>query len=128
MKACMCHYPGCSRVTQGWYCAEHKALCDERRAKQNTLFKDTKRVISAPYNPMYHSAQWKKTRKDFLETHPYCVCCGSPATVVDHIKAHKGNDKDFNNILNLQSMCASCHSKKTLFENGYFHSKNNSDR
>lgn len=43
-----------------------------------------------------YDSRWKKARERYLRQHPLCVPCGAegriePATVVDHIKAHKGD-------------------------------------
>ncbi|MDD4570646.1 MAG: HNH endonuclease signature motif containing protein [Tepidanaerobacteraceae bacterium] len=42
----------------------------------------------------------------------------TPATVVDHIKPHKGDVKLFFDINNLQSLCKTCHDRKTAKEDG----------
>ncbi|NMA84113.1 MAG: HNH endonuclease [Epulopiscium sp.] len=38
---------------------------------------------------------------------------------VDHIKPHKGNEDLFYDINNLQSLCKSCHDRKTAKEDLY---------
>ena len=49
-----------------------------------------------------------------------CAKDGTPkeATVVDHIKPHKGNEKLFYDLKNLQSMCKPCHDRKTAKKDG----------
>lgn len=59
--------------------------------------------------------KWQKYREQFLFNNPLCSYCEgtgriTAATVVDHIKPHKGNMKLFWNPDNHQSLCASCHS------------------
>ena len=51
----------------------------------------------------------------FLRHNPLCLECGRPAEEVDHVipKARGGSDK----WENLQPLCKSCHSKKTMREN-----------
>lgn len=44
----------------------------------------------------------------------------TPATVTDHIIPHKGDQHLFWDFLNRQSLCRSCHSKKTALEDGGF--------
>lgn len=61
---------------------------------------------------------WKKARKAYLAAHPLCVECQKQgryvkATDVDHIKPHRGNPILFWVRDNWQSLCHSCHSKKT---------------
>ncbi|MCB2190420.1 MAG: HNH endonuclease [Deltaproteobacteria bacterium] len=70
----------------------------------------------------YSRASWKRLRAAKLRANPLCEHCIKPtvATQVDHIVAiAKGGDPyDWDN---LQSLCASCHSRKTNREdNGAF--------
>ena len=38
-----------------------------------------------------YNARWQRYRKIFLQKHPICANCrNAPASVVDHIKPHKG--------------------------------------
>ncbi|WP_309387495.1 HNH endonuclease signature motif containing protein [Cerasicoccus frondis] len=57
--------------------------------------------------------RWRKERKRFLEQHPVCVMCPEhsrqPATVVDHIKPHKGDEGLFWDQDNWQPLCKPCH-------------------
>ena len=66
-----------------------------------------------------YNTYWKRVRLVKLQQDPLCVKCNekgrmTPATEVDHIVplrkggTHKGD--------NLQSLCKSCHSKKTMTE------------
>lgn len=64
-------------------------------------------------------------RKRQLSIHPECQECMREgrlvrATECDHIKPHKGDKKLFFDANNLQSLCASCHSRKTAKEDGGF--------
>lgn len=52
----------------------------------------------------------------FLMANPLCNHCGGVATVVDHIKAHKGDKTLFWDVTNWQSLCESCHNRKTAKE------------
>jgi len=49
--------------------------------------------------------------------------CGEKAVVVDHITPHRGNETLFWDKVNWQGLCLSCHSRKTLAENGYFRNR-----
>lgn len=68
----------------------------------------------------YNSWSWRKIRKIFLSKNPLCKHCEAngvvePATVVDHIKPiNLGGDKL--NEENFQSLCESCHNKKSSNE------------
>ncbi|WP_342664986.1 HNH endonuclease [Shimazuella kribbensis] len=43
-----------------------------------------------------------------------------PATVVDHITPHKGDRELFWDSTNWQSMCSTCHNRKTVWFDGIF--------
>ena len=54
----------------------------------------------------------------FLRKYPLCAEClkngrTEPATVVDHIVPHRGNQDLFWNIRNWQPLCKACHDEKT---------------
>jgi 5-methylcytosine-specific restriction enzyme A len=75
---------------------------------------------------MYDSARWRRCRARHLSEHPFCVICDrqgitTAASVVDHIKEHKGDHDLFWDAGNWQSLCPSCHSGiKRMQENrGY---------
>lgn len=59
---------------------------------------------------LYNRKAWKELRLDHLAKEPLCVFCLkegklTPATVVDHIQAHKGDIRLFFDPDNLQSLC-----------------------
>jgi len=61
-----------------------------------------------------YGSRWQKARETFLRSHPLCVMCGDlgriePATVVDHIKPHRGDMVLFWDKTNWQPLCKSCH-------------------
>ena len=65
-----------------------------------------------------YDARWRKARLAYLQRHPLCVECQkegrlTPATVVDHIIPHRGDQKLFWDESNWQSLCAACHNHKT---------------
>ncbi len=60
--------------------------------------------------------QWRKARASFLRRHPLCVMCQAEgrtvvATVVDHIKPHRGDQRLFWDSSNWQPLCATHHSR-----------------
>lgn len=115
----MCHWPGCSRAAEGYYCEGHKAQAEARK-KETRLFAGTRRAASAEWHGLYNTARWKRMRKEFLQAHPFCERCGQPATIADHITPHRGDAALFYSEANLQALCQACHSRKTLEENGFF--------
>ncbi|TCK37987.1 HNH endonuclease [Paraburkholderia sp. BL8N3] len=71
---------------------------------------------------LYNTSQWRKLRAAQLHAHPVCLMCLAQgfdvkATVVDHIRPHKGDTRRFYDPANLQSLCKTCHdSTKHLIE------------
>jgi gluconate kinase len=73
-----------------------------------------------------YDSRWDKARITFLKSRPFCAICAkigrqTRATVVDHIKPHKGNQALFwDSKNNWQPACKPCHDRKTAVENGGF--------
>lgn len=68
-----------------------------------------------------YGREWQKARKFFLKRHLWCVRCKEkgrlvPATVVDHIKPHRGDPDLFWDEKNWQPLCKRCHDHKTMTE------------
>jgi 5-methylcytosine-specific restriction protein A len=62
-----------------------------------------------------YGARWRRLRRLVLESEPWCRACGTnPATEVDHIVSKTDGGSDA--IENLQGLCKSCHSRKTMVE------------
>lgn len=64
-----------------------------------------------------YDRRWKKKRAAWLAAHPLCVACESKgrivgATDVDHVIPHRGDMRLFWSG-ELQSLCSTCHSRKT---------------
>lgn len=62
--------------------------------------------------------RWRKARAVWLAENPLCAECMrqgivNAATDVDHIVPHRGNAEVFWQAGNLQSLCWTCHRKKT---------------
>jgi len=96
-----CRHPGCPKLADGVYCDEHRGLYQRENASQRG-----------------YGSQWRVAREQFLRHNPLCVLCISqgkiqPATVVDHIIPHRGDQKLFWDMTNWQALCKSCHDKKT---------------
>lgn len=67
--------------------------------------------------------KWQKAREAYLAKHPLCVYCEregrvTAASVVDHIRPHRGDMKLFWECSNWQSLCATHHSKDKQREEG----------
>ena len=58
--------------------------------------------------------KWRIARGQYLRRNPICACgCERPATEVDHIVPHRGDDDLFWNVANWQGLTKACHSAKT---------------
>jgi 5-methylcytosine-specific restriction protein A len=68
-----------------------------------------------------YTRQWEVARSNYLVFNPWCTMCNGIATVVDHIKPHKGNMTLFWDKGNWQSLCRTCHdiTKKGIENRGY---------
>ena len=71
---------------------------------------------------LYSTKAWKRLRQNQLQDDPWCAMCAkqghlTPATVVDHIEPHRGDERAFFLAANLQSLCKQHHdSAKQRFE------------
>lgn len=64
-------------------------------------------------------AEWRRIAAAFLAVHRLCQIpgCRRPATCVDHIVPWPIGSND---LSNLQALCQSCHSRKTVLRDGGF--------
>lgn len=63
-----------------------------------------------------YGSRWQKAREGYLRCHPLCVMCESlgrvsPASVVDHIDPHRGDQQKFWDSENWQALCKQCHDR-----------------
>ena len=100
-----CAHPGCPELVESGrkYCEKHRLLHPE----------DTRSASSRGYG-----RAWQKVSRQFLNAHPLCVMCAAEgryvkATVVDHIRPHRGDAKLFWDRGNWQSLCKAHHDQKT---------------
>lgn len=64
---------------------------------------------------LYDTPSWRKRRSGQLAAYPLCARCGVRAVIADHI-VNVGGVGSFDGPL--QSLCKSCHAKKTASEGG----------
>lgn len=74
----------------------------------------------SPHKEMY-GHRWRKIAAAHLSKEPLCRHCDRRGIVreashVDHIVPHHGDHRLFHDAENLQSLCASCHGRKTRRE------------
>jgi len=96
-----CRHPNCPNLSDGVHCETHRGQFARESASQRG-----------------YDARWRRARALFLKQNPLCAECLrenrlTPATVVDHIVPHRGDEKLFWDQGNWQSLCKSCHDKKT---------------
>jgi 5-methylcytosine-specific restriction protein A len=75
---------------------------------------DQRSPEAAKYRKLYNTARWRALRKAQLQIQPLCERCKAKgfivaATVVNHRKPHKGDERLFCDPGNLQSVCQPCH-------------------
>jgi len=88
-----CGYPGCRNLTDGRrYCIEHK--------KQQQGY----------------GANHRKLRLLYLSEHPICENCQK--TYANELHHVDGNNKNLDED-NLEALCKSCHSKRTVEEGSW---------
>jgi 5-methylcytosine-specific restriction protein A len=98
--------------------------CDAHR-KSNTARINRERQanpVKRQRNAFYDSKAWRDLRAWQLAEHPLCAHCELAgllvsATVADHIIERKNGGAELDSD-NLQSLCASCHGKKTRRDGG----------
>lgn len=91
------------------YCARHRA---ERQRRQD-------RERSNPLRALYGTQRWRRRARKQLASEPLCRSCSAsgrvvPATDADHVMPPATKAEFFAG--ELQSLCRSCHSKKTSTE------------
>lgn len=98
-----CPWPGgCAELTDGRYCGVHRKAETRRRGSSTD---------------QGYGAQWRHLRTLVLREEPWCRRCSDEgklvrSTQVDHIKPRAQGGTDTRS--NLQGLCASHHSEKTM--------------
>ena len=68
-----------------------------------------------------YGSRWRRARLAFLARHPLCASCQGqgrvvPATVVDHVVPHRGDQALFWDEANWAPACKRCHDAKTALQ------------
>lgn len=99
-----CTWPGCGTLVTRGRCEKHG-------------YHDR----SGPTNPKYLSRYWKDLRAAHLRAHPLCVECFALGRVtLANTVDHKDGDDTNDDPSNFQSLCGTCHSRKTATQDGGF--------
>lgn len=106
-----CGHRGCKELSTEAYCNEH-------RQERHQLYKRER--TDHDEQSFYKSAVWRKTRAYKLRMNPLCEECMRQgrlrtAVLVDHITPIKKGGARLD-VYNLQSLCQSCHNRKTAGE------------
>lgn len=114
-----CAAPGCGKAI------DRKQRWCEAHRKSNTAGINRDRQadpVKRARNSFYDSRAWRDLRAGQLAEFPLCKHCEAAgllvsATVADHIIERKNGGAELDSD-NLQSLCASCHAKKTRRDGG----------
>lgn len=95
-----CSKPGCGALVTSGRCPAHRRPSRHERG---------------------YGAEWQPIRERILTAEPFCRFCKekgrvTAATDVDHIDGNSRN----NDPRNLRPLCKSCHSRKTVMQDGGF--------
>ncbi|MCX4686775.1 HNH endonuclease [Kitasatospora purpeofusca] len=102
--------PSCNRLK------DRPGRCSACRRPAQAGARDT----AALWRWVYDDERWPLLRDWVFSEEPLCAAgCGAPATVVDHIRPHRGDEALAFDRDNLQAMCKSCHDAKTARETGF---------
>ena len=113
-----CAYPGCPELVEQGYCEMHKKKRDQ---EYNKYGRDEFTKF------FYKSKEWIILRAQQLKLQPFCEECLKQgkvkrAKIVDHIIPIKQGGAKLD-LANLQSLCWSCHSRKSVEEGSRFGKK-----
>lgn len=105
----LCKKVGCKNYALDGhkYCQGHLYIEEEKKRIDYSKFTGS---------TLYACKRWRDASRKFLLENPTCCMCGAKATVTDHIIPHRGNEDLFWDESNWQSLCKSCHDKKTRIE------------
>lgn len=111
-----CNFGGCPKPVYG-----KKRYCDDHTKVKNSQDYERYRVGDVAQK-LYKTKPWANTRKYHLAANPYCVDCLARGIKtaqdlhVDHIIPLKDYAGDPLDPSNLQTLCRSCHTVKSLKE------------
>ena len=114
----LCTYPGCNVAVDVSEFDRSSPRCN-----QHPTTHVPKKRYAHHYHQgkqIYNSNQWKKLRRIYADQQPLCEHCLkfdiiTPLAVVDHVVEIEDGGEPFD-INSLQSLCHSCHNKKTGVE------------
>lgn len=111
----VCSRPGCREVAAtGRYCTDCTTVVQTQS--------DERRGTAASRG---YGRRWRRESKAYLAEHPLCARhqrAGKvrAASLVDHVRPHRGDMALFWDKDNWESLCKTCHDHKTATEDGGF--------
>lgn len=119
MKLRPCTYPTCPNLVPRGRCSIH---ANKSAPTAPTILSPSARIALHHRNkPFYNSTAWKKARLTHLSLYPVCMECNIQlANQVDHIQSIEERPDLALDPENLRSICQSCHSRKTVKQDGGF--------
>ena len=119
-----CRQQGCRNLAEKGSC-----YCREHQLEQNRNYNRYERDPDT--QAFYTSKEWRSVRRYQLEHFPLCAEClkagrYTPATLVDHIKPIREGGARLD-MANLQSLCWSCHSQKSIEEGSRYGRRKSAD-
>lgn len=101
-----CRHPGCAKMS-----VRGKVYCEEHQEQESDRLRGTAHERG-------YDSRWREARREHLRVHPLCEECQRAgriraATAVDHIIPHRGDKRLFWDRSNWQSLCDTCHGRKT---------------
>ena len=109
----ICEHPGCGKITQGRFCAEHEPEAYSQQARAYDRYRGS--AAQRGYD-----ARWHRFSKAYLARpeHRFCALhispkCAGIAQCVDHIRPLRGrSDPGRFDPSNLQPACLACNTLK----------------
>lgn len=98
-----CGQPGCPALVRRGRCPKHERAREQARGTAHVRG---------------YGRRWQRYRLSFLAANPLCVLCAhaglvTAASVVDHIRAHRGDEALFWDPANHRALCKPCHDART---------------
>lgn len=111
----VCSFGGCNRIVDVAPNQTKTPRCDK-----HPLSYSPKKVYEHHHHQgkhIYSSARWRNLRNQFIKHNPLCAHCKvddiiTPGDMVDHIVEIEDGGEIWD-VDNLQTLCNSCHNKKT---------------
>lgn len=100
---------GCPGLVRNGVCS----VCGNKRNREKRPS-----AVKRGYNNWWWNKQGTGAAQRYLRENPLCVECQkegriTPATEVDHVQPHKGNERLMHDRFNWQGLCKRHHSQKT---------------